>query len=102
MKKDAQTIIDSAEFRSLTATKGRVSAILTVIMLGAYFGFILVLAFNKELLAAVIGEGLSVGIPVGLFVILLAWALTGVYVFWANNAYDNAVNQIRQGLKRSE
>ncbi|MBI5519184.1 MAG: DUF485 domain-containing protein [Desulfovibrio sp.] len=102
MKKDAQTIIDSPEFRSLVASKGAISAILTIVMLGAYFGFILVLAFNKALLSAMLSEGLSVGIPVGLFVILLAWGLTGVYVFWANDKYDGAVSQIRQGLKRSE
>jgi len=102
MKRDAQTIIDSPEFRSLVSRKGLVSAVLTVIMLGAYFGFILVLAFNKGLLGQPLSPGLSLGIPVGLFVIVLAWALTGVYVFWANNAYDNAVNEIRKGLKRSE
>jgi uncharacterized membrane protein (DUF485 family) len=102
MKKDAQTIIDSPEFKDLVAKKGSVSAILTVIMLGAYFGFILTLAFDKSLLSGMLTPGLSVGIPVGLFVIVLAWALTGVYVFWANDKYDSAVNKIRQGLKRSE
>lgn len=102
MKKDAQTIIDSPEFRDLVAKKGFISTVLTVIMLGAYFGFILVLAFNKNLLSGMLTPGLSVGIPVGLFVILLAWGLTGIYVFWANDKYDSAVNQIRQGLKRSE
>lgn len=102
MKKDAQTIIDSPEFKDLVAKKGFISTVLTVIMLGAYFGFILVLAFNKNLLSGMLTPGLSVGIPVGLFVILLAWGLTGIYVFWANDKYDSAVNQIRQGLKRSE
>ena len=102
MKRDARTIIASPEFQALVARKGLVSTILTVIMLGAYFGFILVLAFDKGLLSTLLTEGLSLGIPVGLFIIILAWALTGVYVYWANNAYDNAVNQIRQGLERSE
>lgn len=102
MKRDAQTIIDSPEFKDLVAKKGSISAVLTVVMLAAYFGFILVLAFSKEVLSSLITDGLSVGIPVGLFVILLAWGLTGVYVFWANDKYDSAVNQIRQGLKRSE
>jgi len=102
MKQDARTIIASPQFQTLTARKWLVSAILTVIMLGAYFGFILVLAFDKPLLSRMLTDGLSVGIPVGLFLILLAWALTGIYVRWANNAYDTAVNEIRQELKRSE
>jgi len=102
MKQDARTIIALPQFQTLTARKCLVSAILTVIMLGAYFGFILVLAFDKPLLSRMLTDGLSLGIPVGLFLILLAWALTGIYVRWANNAYDTAVNEIRQELKRSE
>jgi uncharacterized membrane protein (DUF485 family) len=53
------------------------------------------------MLGGMLSEGLSVGIPVGLFVIVLAWALTGIYVFWANDKFDSAVNAIRQSLKRS-
>lgn len=100
MKKDAEAIINSPEFKELVAKKGAVSAILSVIMLGAYYGFVLVLAFNKAALSEKLGDGMSVGILVGLAVILLAWALTGVYVFWANDKYDSAVNAIRQGLRR--
>ena len=100
MKKDADTIINSPQFKALVAKKGAVSAVLSVIMLVAYYGFILVLAFDKALLSTKLAEGLSLGILVGLFVIILAWALTGVYVFWANDKYDSAVNEIRQGLRR--
>ena len=100
MKKDANTIINSPEFKALVAKKGAVSAVLSIIMLAAYYGFVLVLAFDKELLSQKLTEGLSLGILVGLFVIILAWALTGVYVFWANDKYDSAVNEIRQGLRR--
>ncbi len=100
MQKDADAIINSPEFKALVASKGVVSAILTVIMLAVYFGFILVLAFDKNLLGQTLGPGLSVGIPVGLGVILLAWVLTGVYVFWANDKYDSAVASIRETLRR--
>ncbi|OIO04998.1 MAG: hypothetical protein AUJ49_01945 [Desulfovibrionaceae bacterium CG1_02_65_16] len=102
MKRDARTIIASPQFQALTARKGLVSAILTLVMLGAYFGFILVLAFDQGLLSRLLTDGLSVGIPVGLALILLAWALTGIYVRWANNTYDAAVSELRQELKRSE
>lgn len=100
MQRKADEIIQSAEFRALVATKGTVSAILSVIMLAVYFGFILVLAFSKEALGQILGPGLSLGIPVGLGVILLAWVLTGVYVFWANDKYDSAVASIRETLRR--
>ena len=101
MKKDADTIINSPEFKALVTRKGAVSAVLSIIMLAAYYGFVLVLAFDKTLLSQKLTEGLSVGIVVGFFVILLAWALTGIYVFWANDKYDSAVNEIRQGLRRN-
>ena len=101
MNKDPDAILNSPEFKALVARQWSVSAILSIIMLGVYFGFILVLAFNKEMLGGMLSEGLSVGIPVGLFVIVLAWALTGIYVFWANDKFDSAVNAIRQSLKRS-
>jgi len=100
MSKDPQEIINSPEFKALVAKQWSVSAVLSIIMLGAYFGFILVLAFNKSLLGGMITSGLSVGIPVGLFVILLAWGLTGAYVYWANDKYDSAVDAIRQSLRR--
>lgn len=100
MQRKADEIIQSAEFQALVATKGTVSAVLSVIMLAVYFGFILMLAFNKQALGAVLGPGLSLGIPVGLGVILLAWVLTGVYVFWANDKYDSAVASIRETLRR--
>jgi Predicted membrane protein len=102
MKTDARTIIDSTEFQALTARKGLVSAILTVVMLGAYFGFVLTLAFDKALLSQLLADGLSLGIPVGLCIIFLAWALTGIYVYWANTTYDNAVQGLRDRLERSE
>jgi uncharacterized membrane protein (DUF485 family) len=100
MKKDPDAILNSPEFKALVARQWSVSAVLSIIMLGVYFGFILVLAFNKALLGGMITEGLTVGIPIGLFVIVLAWGLTGVYVYWANDKFDSAVNAIRQSLRR--
>lgn len=100
MQRKADEIIQSAEFQALVGTKGTVSAILSVIMLAVYFGFILVLAFRKDLLGQIIAPGLSLGIPVGLGVIVLAWVLTGIYVFWANDKYDGAVSSIRETLRR--
>ncbi|MDQ7833999.1 MAG: DUF485 domain-containing protein [Humidesulfovibrio sp.] len=101
MNKDPEAIINTPEFKALVAKQWSVSAVLSIIMLGVYFGFILVLAFDKGTLGGLITDGLSVGIPIGLFVIVLAWGLTGIYVYWANDKYDSAVNAIRQSLRRN-
>lgn len=86
--------------RSLVRRQHRVAVWLSATMLGIYFGFILVLAFARGLLAAKIAPGLTVGIPVGLGVILAAWALTGIYVRWANSVYDKSVQDILESMRR--
>lgn len=97
-KRSASEVLRSPEFQTLVRRRWAVSLTLTAVMLIAYFGFVLVLAFQKESLAARIGEHLTMGIPVGLGVILLAWVLTGIYVWWANGRYDAAVAGLKNDL----
>lgn len=80
--------------------KWRVSLILTVAMLIIYFGFILLIAFNKSFLATPIGKNLTLGLPVGIGVLISAWILTGIYTFWANRYHDNRVSQIKNSIKQ--
>ena len=68
---------------------------LTVAMMAVYFGFILLVAFDKPLLARPIVPGLSVGILLGVLVIATAWVLIAVYVRWANRHYDAAIARLR-------
>jgi uncharacterized membrane protein (DUF485 family) len=91
-------IQETEEFKKFVVRKWTVSLILASIMLFAYFGFILLIAFNKNLLATKISKGLTLGIPVGLGIIVLAWMLTGIYVRWANNHYDKKVEDLKKKL----
>ncbi|MCP3164558.1 DUF485 domain-containing protein [Myxococcus qinghaiensis] len=81
---------------ALAASRWRVAAVLTVATLVAYFGFILLVAFNKPLMGKQLTPGLSVGILLGAVVIVTAWALTGIYMIWANGKYDRALSQLRR------
>lgn len=92
--------IDQDAFKGLVRKKWSVSLSMTALMLVIYFGFILLLAFNKSVLAEKIGEHMTLGIPVGLGVILSACVLTGLYVRWANTTYDRTVNDIIDKMKR--
>ena len=92
--------IDELEFKGLVRKKWSVSLSMTALMLVIYFGFILVLAFNQQVLAQRIGEHMTLGIPVGLGVILSACVLTGLYVRWANTTYDRSVKDIIENMKR--
>ena len=72
---------------------------LTIIMLVIYFGFILLVAFGKGFLATKIGGGVTtVGMVIGLAVILSAFVLTGIYTQRANTRYDDLAEKLRKDL----
>jgi uncharacterized membrane protein (DUF485 family) len=88
---------------AVTARRQRLALGLTAVMMLVYFGFILLVAFDKPLLGRLLGPGLSVGIALGAAVIVVAWIVTGIYVFWANRHYDRVVAEardVRQSLPR--
>lgn len=95
---DVRRILASDDFKALVRKRNSVSLTLTAIMLIVYFGFILVIAFDKSLLAAKIGEHVTVGLPIGIGIIIFAWLLTGVYTWWANNRYDRVVREMKQQI----
>ena len=89
------TVSDS-RFRTLAATRWRIAIGLTVAMVAIYFGFILLIAYNKPLMGRLISPGLSVGVVLGALVIVLSWVLTWVYVRWANTHYDAGLEEVRR------
>lgn len=87
---------DQRAVDALAAKRLRVGLILTAVMLVVYFGFILLIAFNKPFLSEIITDGLSVGILLGVLVVLATWVLTWVYVGWANRVYEPEVRRLRR------
>jgi len=92
---DAQLtrIAEDPRYRQLIRARGRFGWMLSAIMLTAYFGFVLLVAFDKAFLAQPIVAGgvTSLGILIGFAIILLAILLTGLYVARANRDYDAAL-----------
>ena len=84
------------KLRKLDDARWRVALILTATMMVLYFGLILLIAYNKPLLATIVIPGLSVGMLSGALVIVAAWVLIWIYVRWANLHYDAAVDAIRR------
>lgn len=89
MTNDATT-----KLRSLAAARARVAGLLTAAMIAIYFGFILLIAFRRHVLAQLVMPGLSLGILLGALVILASWLLTWVYVRWCNAHYDTQLRDI--------
>jgi uncharacterized membrane protein (DUF485 family) len=88
-------IIDTPAFKAFVRQRWRVSLLLTFIMLLIYFGFVLTVAFHKDWLGYKIGTHISLGLPIGVGIIVSAWVLTGIYVSWANNVYDKKVKELK-------
>ena len=86
----AERIRGNPKFRHLVRTRNIYAITMTVLVMVVYFGYILLVAFDKPLLAQKIGTGMatSIGIPLGLGVILFTIAITAVYVHLANTRFD--------------
>ncbi len=85
------------KLESLTRRRWRVALALTAAMTIIYFGFMLLVAYEKEWLGSQIVPGLSWGVLLGAVVIVAAWLLTFIYVRWANLVYDPHVEKIKSG-----
>ncbi len=73
----------------LVTRRARLGWWLSAIIFTAFVGYLALIAFDKALLGMPIGNGVtSIGIPIGLGLILLAIALTGLYVAYANRYHD--------------
>jgi uncharacterized membrane protein (DUF485 family) len=84
------------EIRVLARARWRIAIVLTAVMIAVYFGFIALIAFNKPLLATRVTSGLTLGILLGVCVIVASWLLTWVYVRWANAHYDAKLEALRK------
>ena len=92
----------AAATRALAIRRWRFAATLTVLMVCVYFGFIALVAYEPKFLATQIQDGLSIGIVLGALVIVAAWALTYLYVRWANGTYDDALASLRAHHERDQ
>jgi uncharacterized membrane protein (DUF485 family) len=92
-----QPASDGGRLRELARARSRIAISLTAAMIAIYFGFILLIAYDKELLARTIVPGLSIGILLGALVIVASWILTWIYVRWANLHYDAAIDALGRG-----
>ena len=88
--------VDVEALEAVAARRWRVALALTSAMLVVYFGFILLIAFAKGFMGERITEGLTVGMALGVLVILATWALTWTYVRWANRVYEPELERLRR------
>jgi uncharacterized membrane protein (DUF485 family) len=98
-QKSATEVIESQAFKQLVALRWKVSMILLTLLFVSYYGYILLVATNKEFVSQKVGEVTTLAIPLGIAAIVLAWSLTAFYVAWANKSYDPEVERLKGELK---
>ncbi|WP_337056176.1 DUF485 domain-containing protein [Pseudomonas sp. USHLN015] len=88
-------------FQQLVRSRSRLAWSLSAAVLGAYYLFMLVVAFHPATLHSPLGEGrqLTVGIPVATAIIVLSWLCTGWYVYRSNTRFDALSAEFMKELK---
>ena len=91
-------IKSNPKYHELVSKRKKFAWLLAIVMLVIYYSFIMVIAFSGHILSRPLWEGsvTTVGIPVGIGVILSAFALTGIYVFRANSEFDRLTREIKE------
>jgi len=85
----ARRIASQPPYQQLKRRRNRLGWTLTLLMMVVYYGFVLVVAFDKSFLARPIGEGVTtLGIPIGFGVIVFTILITAFYVWRANAEFD--------------
>ncbi len=88
-------ILRDPKYQELQAKRNRLAIILTILMLVVYYGYISLIAFDKEFLAQPIGPGVTtLGIPIGFGIIVFTVLITGIYVRRANGEFDKLTKEI--------
>ena len=83
------------KYQELVSKRNSYSWMMTIVMLAVYYGYILLIAFNKEFLSQKLGAGVtSIGIPIGVGVILFTIIITGIYIRRANTEFDALKEQV--------
>lgn len=97
MDRDAYVRIrENPRFHELVRARGGFALTLSLAMLAIYFGFILIVAFAPGFLGTPVAAGMvtTIGIPLGILVIVSAFILTGIYVAKANSTFDQLNKEI--------
>ena len=90
------------KFQELVTTRGRYAWTLSIVVLSLFYGFVLMVAFKPAVLGRVVGEGsmLTIGVAAELFLFVLFWVLSALYVRRANTEFDALTEEIVKQASR--
>ena len=102
-KELVEKIKNNPDYQELVSKRSGFAIKLSISMLVVYFTFILTIAFNPSALGTPLSPDsvTTIGIPVGIVVIIFAFILTGIYTKRANGEFDDLNNKIKESVKES-
>jgi uncharacterized membrane protein (DUF485 family) len=91
-----ERIQKNPKFMQFVRMRNNYSIVLSILMMIAYYGYILLIAFDKQFLAAKVSAGsvTSIGIPMGIGVLVFTIVITAIYVRRANSEFDATKDEI--------
>jgi uncharacterized membrane protein (DUF485 family) len=100
-KETVEKIQSNPDYKKLISTRNGFAVKLSVMMLTVYFIFILLIAFDPSFLGTPLSSGsvTTIGIPVGIGIIVFAIILTGIYTKRANGEFDELSNRVKNSIK---
>ena len=81
-------------YQKLVADRKSFGWTLAIITLVLYYGYIAIVAFAPGIIATKVGGSITIGIILGVALILASILLTGIYVVRANSEYDDLTSSI--------
>ncbi len=93
-------IENNPKYQELVSKRNSFGIKLGIFVLVMFYAYILVIAFNKEILATKIGEGLTtIAFPIALAILIISFITTLIYVKRANGEFEDLTNEIKDDVK---
>ena len=98
-KEQIEHVKNNPKYQKLVTKRSKFAWTLSIIMLVVYYAFIMTIAFSPETLGTKIGSGvMTIGIPVGIAIIFIAFILAGIYTRRANGEFDQLAKEVKEEL----
>jgi uncharacterized membrane protein (DUF485 family) len=99
-QKSLTRIENDPNYLKLVSERKSLGWTLTILTLVMYYGYIAIVAFAPSLIALPLAGSITLGIVLGVAIILASILLTGIYVLRANSEYDDLTSAIVNASKR--
>ena len=95
-----ERIENNPKYVELVSKRNKFGIKLGIFVLVMFYAYILTIAFNKEVLATTIGEGLTtIAFPIALAILIISFITTIIYVRRANGEFEELTNDIKDDVK---